>query len=331
VLALAGGNHGNGNGHVRVRVVSVGTGGGNAVQHMISSGIRCVEYICANTDAQALTQRTDCHKIQLGQSLTGGAGVSGNPQLGREAALESTTAIREALRDADMVFVVVCTGGGTGTGAAPVIAGIAKELGAFTVAVATRPFHWEDIQRGSVAEFGLAELKEHVDCLIRISNDKLLAPEHAARAAMFKKADDVLYFAVKDISAIILEDGMITLDFADVRDALSAAGLAHMGMGVADGKNRASEAARRALSDPLFEGLCISKAKRVVYVITAHPDDITGDEILKVGTIIGDAIHPESNVIMGMVYDEKLGDTLRITLIASEAKFSDAMRDDKRN
>ena len=305
-----------------VKVVGVGNGGCNAVQHMMRSGINVngLCFICADTDAQTLGRRAG-RKLQLGESLTKGAGTHGNPQMGREAALESVAAIKDALCDAHMVFVVVCMGGDTGTGAAPIIAEIARELGALTVGVATKSFHWEGEQRGKDAESSLAELKEYSDGLIHISNDRLLTfmPENATHAEMFKKADDILYFAVKGIAELIADNSLVGFDFADLHSIMCNAGVMRMGMGIASGEKRAAEATRRALSDPLLEDVSVNKAKFVLYNIAAHPEVITGDEVVEIGNTIGDAVHPEGCVGMNLVYDEKIGAKLRVTLIVSEA------------
>jgi cell division protein FtsZ len=298
--------------------VGVGGGGGNAVQNMIDSGLRGVQFICANTDAQALNRSTAACKIQIGERLTKGLGAGANPAIGREAALESVAAIKECLSDVDMVFVTAGMGGGTGTGAAPIIAQIAKEQGALTVGVVTKPFSFEGVKRKAAADSGIAEFRQHVDCLITIPNDRLLtfAPKKAPFAEMLRKANDILYCAVKGISDVIMEEGLINLDFADVRTAMSESGLALMGAGIASGENRAREAAMRAITSPLLEDVSIDGAKAVLYNITASMD-ITGDEIQEIGTTIADAVHPEANVIFGMVFDEHAGDELRITVIAT--------------
>ena len=231
--------------NAKLKVIGVGGGGGNAVQNMITSGLQGVQFICANTDMQALSRNNAPVKIQLGEKLTKGLGAGANPAVGREAALESVNAIREAIGDADMVFVTAGMGGGTGTGAAPVVAQTAKEMGALTVGVVTKPFSFEGARRRRFAEEGLEEFKQHVDCLITIPNDRLLAfaPKKTPFSAMLQKANDVLFYAVKGISDVILADGMINLDFADVRTTMSESGMALMGTGVAAGENRAREAA----------------------------------------------------------------------------------------
>lgn len=304
--------------NAKLKVIGVGGGGGNAVQNMISSGLQGVQFICANTDMQALSRNNAPVKIQLGEKLTKGLGAGANPAVGREAALESVNAIREAIGDADMVFVTAGIGGGTGTGAAPVVAQTAKEMGALTVGVVTKPFSFEGARRRRFAEEGLEEFKQHVDCLITIPNDRLLAfaPKKTPFSAMLQKANDVLFYAVKGISDVILADGMINLDFADVRTTMSESGMALMGTGVAAGENRAREAAQRAINSPLLEDVSLESAKAVLYNITASMD-ISTDEIAEIGDIIADATPEDTNIIFGVVYDENIGDELRLTVIAT--------------
>ena len=304
--------------NAKLKVIGVGGGGGNAVQNMISSGLQGVQFICANTDMQALSRNNAPVKIQLGEKLTKGLGAGANPAVGREAALESVNAIREAIGDADMVFVTAGMGGGTGTGAAPVVAQTAKEMGALTVGVVTKPFSFEGARRRRFAEEGLEEFKQHVDCLITIPNDRLLAfaPKKTPFSAMLQKANDVLFYAVKGISDVILADGMINLDFADVRTTMSESCMALMGTGVAAGENRAREAAQRAINSPLLEDVSLESAKAVLYNITASMD-ISTDEIAEIGDIIADATPEDTNIIFGVVYDENIGDELRLTVIAT--------------
>ena len=304
--------------NAKLKVIGVGGGGGNAVQNMITSGLQGVQFICANTDMQALCRNNAPVKIQLGEKLTKGLGAGANPAVGREAALESVNAIREAIGDADMVFVTAGMGGGTGTGAAPVVAQTAKEMGALTVGVVTKPFSFEGARRRRFAEEGLEEFKQHVDCLITIPNDRLLAfaPKKTPFSAMLQKANDVLFYAVKGISDVILADGMINLDFADVRTTMSESGMALMGTGVAAGENRAREAAQRAINSPLLEDVSLESAKAVLYNITASMD-ISTDEIAEIGDIIADATPEDTNIIFGVVYDENIGDELRLTVIAT--------------
>ncbi len=305
-------------GNAKIKVVGVGGGGGNAVQHMINSGLKGVTFVCANTDLQMLNNCTAETRIQLGEKLTKGLGAGANPNVGREAALESVGAIKDSIKDSDMVFVTAGMGGGTGTGAAPIIAQAAKEMGALTVGVVTKPFHFEGNKRRIAAEAGIEEFKQHVDCLITIPNDRLLsfAPKKAPFSEMLKKANDVLYHAVKGISDVIMEDGLVNLDFADVRTVMSESGLALMGTGVAVGDSRAREAAKMAINSPLLEDTSIEGAKAVLYNITSGYD-ITGDEINEIGTIIQEAAHPDANIIMGVVFDENADDRLSITVIAT--------------
>lgn len=305
-------------GSAKIKVIGVGGGGGNAVKNMIDSGLRGVQFVCANTDLQALTKNNAPFKVQLGEKLTKGLGAGANPSIGREAAVESVNAIREAIGDADMVFVTAGMGGGTGTGAAPVVAQAAKEMGALTVGVVTKPFSFEGVKRKRAAEDGLEEFKQHVDCLITIPNDRLLAfaPKKAPFSEMLQKANDVLFYAVKGISDVIVGEGLINLDFADVRTTMSEAGLALMGTGMASGENRAREAAQRAIMSPLLEDVSLESAKAVLYNITA-PMDITAEEIAEIGDIIADATPEDANIIFGVVFDDNVGDEIRLTVIAT--------------
>ena len=304
--------------NAKIKVIGVGGGGGNAVQNMIASGLRGVQFVCANTDVQALNKSGASVKVQLGEKLTKGLGAGANPSIGREAAVESVGSIREAIGDADMVFVTAGMGGGTGTGAAPVVAQAAKEMGALTVGVVTKPFSFEGAKRKRAAEAGLEEFKQHVDCLITIPNDRLLAfaPKKAPFSEMLQKANDVLYYAVKGISDVIVGEGLINLDFADVRTTMAEAGMALMGTGIASGENRAREAAQRAIMSPLLEDVSLESAKAVLYNITA-PTDITADEIAEIGEIIGDATPEDANIIFGVVFDDNIGDEIRLTVIAT--------------
>ncbi len=307
-------------GNAKIKVIGVGGGGGNAVRHMIDSGLRGVQFVCANTDLQALNKNDRALKVQLGEKLTKGLGAGANPAIGREAAVESVNAIREAIGDADMVFVTAGMGGGTGTGAAPVVAQAAKELGALTVGVVTTPFSWEGVKRKRAAEAGLEEFRKHVDCLITIPNDRLRtgAPKMSKVpfTEMLQRANDVLYYAVKGISDVIVSEGLINLDFADVRTTMSEAGPALMGTGMASGENRAREAAQRAISSPLLDDVSLESAKAILYNITA-PMDITAEEIEEIGTMIGEAAPEEANIIFGVVFDETIGDELHLTVIAT--------------
>ncbi|MDR1660513.1 MAG: cell division protein FtsZ [Desulfovibrio sp.] len=302
----------------KIKVIGVGGGGGNAVQKMISAGLRGVQFACANTDLQHLKKMDAPVKIQLGEKLTNGLGAGAIPAVGQDAAIESKTAIRDALADADMVFVTAGMGGGTGTGAAPVIAQLAKELGALTVGVVTKPFTFEGSKRMKAAEEGLENLRQHVDCLITVPNDRLVAfaPKKTPFRDLLQKANDVLFYAVKGISDVILGDGLINLDFADVRTTMSESGLALMGTGIASGENRAREATQRAIMSPLLEDVSLESAKAVLYNITASMD-ITGEEIEEIGNIIAEAMPPDARITFGVLYDESVGDEIRVTVIAT--------------
>ena len=304
----------------RIKVIGVGGAGGNAIRNMIQKGLKGVEFIVANTDYRVLDSNPAPEKIQLGKNLTKGLGAGGNPEIGREAALEAEDEIREVLSGADMVFVTAGLGGGTGTGAAPVVARISKELGALTVAVVTKPFAFEGRPRMMVAQQGLEELKEYVDTIITIPNDRLraLASPNARLYEMFQKADDVLYYAVRGISDLILRDGYINLDFADVRAVMTdMGGLALMGTGVASGDHRAEAATQSAISSPLLEDISISGAKGVLLNITAHPDTLTMEEATLISDMVSREAHEEAKIFWGVVFDEEAGEELRVTVIAT--------------
>ncbi|MFP5239776.1 MAG: cell division protein FtsZ [Acidobacteriota bacterium] len=304
--------------NARIKVVGVGGGGGNAVNNMICSALRGVTFITANTDIQALNKSKAEFKIQLGDKLTKGLGAGANPDCGRDAALESIDQIRKTICDADMVFVTAGMGGGTGTGAAPVIAQAAKEAGALTVGVVTKPFFFEGKKRMAAAERGIALLREQVDSIITIPNDRLLtmASKKAAFIEMLKKADEILYYAVKGISDLIMVPGLINLDFADVKAVMSEMGLAMMGFGVARGENRAKEAALKAITSPLLEDVTIDGAKGVLMNITCSPD-LTIEEVDEAASAITEAVHEDAKVFFGTVFDENAGDEIRITVIAT--------------
>jgi len=304
--------------NARIKVVGVGGGGGNAVNNMICSALRGVTFITANTDIQALNKSKAEFKIQLGDKLTKGLGAGANPDCGRDAALESIDQIRKTICDADMVFVTAGMGGGTGTGAAPVIAQAAKEAGALTVGVVTKPFFFEGKKRMAAAERGIAALREQVDSIITIPNDRLLtmASKKAAFIEMLKKADEILYYAVKGISDLIMVPGLINLDFADVKAVMSEMGLAMMGFGVARGENRAKEAALKAITSPLLEDVTIDGAKGVLMNITCSPD-LTIEEVDEAASAITEAVHEDAKVFFGTVFDENAGDEIRITVIAT--------------
>ncbi len=302
----------------KIKVVGVGGGGGNAVNNMISSALQGVAFASANTDVQALGRSMAEHKIQLGAKLTKGLGAGANPRTGCEAALESLELIKGFISDADMVFVTAGMGGGTGTGAAPVIAQAAKEMGILTVGVVTKPFFFEGKKRLESAEAGIEEFRKHVDSLITIPNDRLLqlAPKKATFIEMLKKADEVLYYAVKGISDLILVPGLINLDFADVRTVMSESGLAMMGTGIATGESRAREAAMKAITSPLLEGVSIDGARQVLMNITCGAD-LGIDEVSEAAGIVSEAAHDDVHVIFGTVCDDSVGDEMRITVIAT--------------
>ncbi len=302
----------------RIKVIGVGGGGGNAVNRMIEAGIEGIEFLVANTDLQALKRSHAPIKIQLGGKLTKGLGAGANPEMGRDAALEDTEKIIEVLEGADMVFVTTGLGGGTGTGAAPIIASLATELNALTVAVVTKPFHFEGRRRMHQAEQGLRELRECVDTVITIPNERLLhtVERGVSLADSFRVADDVLRQAVQGISDLITVPGLINLDFADVKAIMAGMGLALMGAGRASGENRAVEATQQAISSPLLEEATIEGAKGVLINITGGPD-LTLFEVNEASSIIREAADEDANIIFGAVIDESLTDEMKITVIAT--------------
>jgi cell division protein FtsZ len=302
----------------RIKVVGVGGGGGNAVNRMIEAGIDGIEFLVANTDLQALKRSRAPIKIQLGSKLTKGLGAGANPDIGRQAALEDTEKIIEVLEGADMIFVTTGLGGGTGTGAAPIIASLATELNALTVAVVTKPFHFEGKRRMIQADHGLRELRECVDTVITIPNERLLhtVDRGVSLSDAFRVADDVLRQAVQGISDLITVPGLINLDFADVRTIMSGMGLALMGVGRASGENRAIEATQQAISSPLLEEATIQGAKGVLINITGG-NDLTLYEVNEASSIIREAAHEEANIIFGAVIDETLQEEMKITVIAT--------------
>lgn len=301
----------------RIKVIGVGGGGNNAVNRMISAGLKGVEFIGINTDAQALQMSRAAEKIQIGVKLTKGLGAGANPDIGHSAAEESRDEIVQALLGADMVFVAAGMGGGTGTGAAPVVAEIAKEVGALTVGVVTRPFSFEGRKRAMQAERGILELRDKVDTLITIPNDRLLqvVDKHTTVQEAFKIADDILLQGVQGISNLITIPGLINLDFADVKTIMADTGSALMGIGQASGENRAVEAARKAISSPLLE-TSIQGAKGVLLNITGGPN-LTLLEVNEASEIVGDAADQEANIIFGAVIDDSLKDDIRVTVIAT--------------
>jgi cell division protein FtsZ len=314
----------------KIKVIGVGGGGGNAINTMIQSGVEGVDFICANTDAQALRNSLAPLKVQLGGKLTKGLGAGANPEMGREAAQEDRARIAEILQGADMVFIAAGLGGGTGTGAAPIIAEVAKELGALTVGVVTKPFTREGSQRHKKAEYGIEKLKEVVDSLIVIPNDRLLglSGKNTSILDAFKPSDDVLRQAVQGISDLITTSGLINVDFADVRAIMSERGMAMMGIGIAEGERRAAEAAQKAISSPLLEEIDISGAKGVLVNISGS-SNMTMDEFDEASSIIHEKVHEDANIIIGLVINEELGDRIKITAIATG--FGASFEKNKRN
>ena len=308
-----------------IKVIGVGGGGSNAIGTMIASRMKGVEFIVANTDIQALKALSTPSKLQLGVNLTKGLGAGSDPEVGRQAALENSEEIGGMFEDADMVFVTAGMGGGTGTGAAPVIAQLAKEKGALTVGVVTKPFHFEGKKRMSQAEMGLMELRSSVDTLITIPNQRLLGVvgRHAGIGDAFKTADNVLKQAVKGISDLILTSGLINLDFADVKTIMSVGGMAIMGSGSAEGDDRAIEAAQNAISSPLLEDTSIEGAKGVLINITGG-QDMSLFEIDEASTLIQEKAHQDAHIIFGAVVDEKMKKELRVTVIATGFEDKDA-------
>ena len=307
---------------VNIKVVGVGGGGNNVVNRMVRSGAQGVDFIAVNTDKQALNASSANYKLQIGEKLTGGKGAGSNPEIGRKAAEESRNQISKALEETDMVFVTAGMGGGTGTGAAPVVAEIARELGVLTVGVVTKPFGFEGRRRAQQAEAGIEELKDKVDSLVIIPNERLkfATDQKITFANAFEIADDVLRQAVQSISDLIRDTGFINLDFADVTAIMKGAGMAHMGVGRAAGKGKAEEAARMAISSPLLE-TSIEGARGVLINITGSTD-IGLEEVEQAATLVQQAVHPDALTIFGATFDESLDDEIRVTVIATG--FSDA-------
>ncbi len=301
-----------------IKVIGVGGGGGNALNTMIESGLTGVEFIAANTDVQALQANLAPIKIQLGKELTKGLGAGANPETGRNAALEDKAILQEVLGGADMVFVTGGMGGGTGTGAAPIIAQVAREMGALTVGVVTKPFGFEGKRRKQQSELGIQSLRQSVDTLITIPNQRLLsiAPPDMSMLEGFKLADEVLLNAVKGISDIINIPGRVNVDFADVKTIMSEMGMALMGIGTGHGPNRAAEAARTAINSPLLEDIDIEGATGILINITGT-SSMTLHEISEASTLIQEAAHEDANIIFGAVIDESMGDSIRVTVIAT--------------
>jgi cell division protein FtsZ len=302
----------------RIKVIGVGGGGGNAVNRMVREGFDGVQFIVANTDIQALRMNAAPIKIQLGEKLTKGLGAGADPEVGRHAALEDTDTLVQALSGADLVFVTTGLGGGTGTGGAPVIANLAGELGALTIAVVTRPFNFEGRKRAKQAEAGLEELRDKVDSVITIPNQRLLTGIDRSTSLLdaFAAADDVLRQAIQGISDLILVPGLINLDFADLKTIVTGMGVAVMGTGIGEGATRAVDAARRAISSPLLEDASIDGARGVIINITGGPD-LSLVEVDEASSIIHQAAHEEANIIFGAVVDPRLEGRVKITVIAT--------------
>jgi cell division protein FtsZ len=311
----------------RIKVIGVGGGGSNAVNRMVRCGFDGVEFIVANTDLQSLQHNAAPVKLQIGGKLTKGRGAGADPEVGRAAALEDTDAIIQALDGAEMIFVTTGLGGGTGTGAAPVIASLASELGALTVAVVTRPFRFEGKKRQLQAERGLEALRDCVDTMITIPNERLLSilDRSTPLTEAFSTADDVLRQAIQGISDLILVPGLINLDFADVKTIMTGMGMATMGTGVAEGMDRAVEAARRAILSPLLEGASVNGARGVIINITGGPD-LSLAEVCDAATIVQEAADEEANIIFGAVVDPSLKGKVKITVIATGFDGPSSMR-----
>jgi cell division protein FtsZ len=307
----------------RIKVIGIGGGGGNAVNTMISYDLKGVDFIAANTDTQALASVAAPVRIRLGEDTTKGLGAGANPETGRKAAEEARETLYQHLEGADMVFITAGLGGGTGTGGAPIVAEICKEINALTVAVVTKPFQFEGKTRNQKAEEGVEELRRIVDTLIVVPNQRLLSVggRNLTLLDAFKKADDILYHAVKGISDLIIVPGLINLDFADVKNIMSDMGLALMGTGTASGEDRAVEAARRAISSPLLEDNSIQGAHGVLLNITGGPD-MSLFEVSEASSLIQSEAHEDANIIFGTVIDERMGEEIRITVIATG--FEDA-------
>ena len=301
-----------------IKVIGVGGGGGNAVRHMVESEIEGVEFIGANTDAQALADMGANHTIQLGSSITKGLGAGANPEVGRQSAMEDRQKIAESLRDTDMVFITAGMGGGTGTGAAPVVAEVAKEMGILTVAVVTKPFSFEGKKRMQVADAGLKQLESVVDSLITIPNEKLMEVmgKKTSLLQAFAEANNVLLGAVQGISDLITRSGIINVDFADVKTVMSVTGTAMMGTGLARGDNRAQEAAEAAIKSPLLDNVSLQGAKGILVNITAG-NDLNLGEFTEVGDTIRDFASDSATVVVGTVIDDSMGEDLKVTVVAT--------------
>lgn len=302
----------------RIKVVGVGGSGKNALNHMIDAKVDGVEFICLNTDTQDLHHSKASKKIHIGRNLTKGQGTGMNPEIGREAAEETKAEIQEAIKGADMVFIACGMGGGTGTGAAPIVAQTARELGALTVAIVTRPFAFEGQQRGRIADQGLAELEKEVDAMITIPNDRLLAitSKDTSFKEAFAMSDEILRQAVEGISELITTQGIVNIDFADIKSVMSDAGAAFMGIGFASGESRAEEAAYNAINSPLLD-VIISGAKGVLFAISGG-DDITMHEVNTIAQIVTESVDPDAKIIFGPIHDDRLKKgEIKVTVIAT--------------
>ena len=318
---------------VQIKVVGVGGGGGNAVNRMVEAGIRGVEFVAVNTDKAALIKSNASLKIQIGDKTTAGMGAGGNPDNGRAAAEESKDEIAAAIRDADMLFITAGMGGGTGTGAAPIVAAIARELGILTVGIVTKPFPFEGKKRMTQAEAGIAALREQVDSLVVIPNERLssVSEQKLTFKNAFLIADDVLRQGVQSITELINVTALVNLDFADVKSIMADAGYAHMGVGIATGRDKAEQAARTAINSPLIE-TSMDNARGVIISITGSPD-IGLEEVELASSIISDMAHPDATIIWGAQLDDTLEDTIRVTVVATglgddaDKKGGDALTD----
>ena len=315
---MASNGHDLNNGQARFTVFGVGGGGGNAVEHMVQQGVKGVTFVCANTDKQALDRLTAENKLQLGAQTNRGLGAGANPEVGREAAEQDEEAIRELLEDSDMVFITAGMGGGTGTGAAPVVARIAKEMEILTVGVVTTPFKFEGGKRIKAAKAGIDALSNFVDSIITIPNDKLLKVYgNISMQDAFKKADDVLMHAVQGIAQTISSEGVINIDFNDIRTAMTAKGHAMMGIGRASGEDRARQATEKAIRSPLLDDLLLENAKGLIVNVVSS-ESVTLDELNEITEVVNDITDiEEANIFIGTVIDEKLGEDLHVTVIAT--------------
>lgn len=302
---------------VQIKVIGVGGGGGNALDRMVMSGVKCVEFVSVNTDKQALQRSKATQKIQIGEKITHGKGAGSKPEIGQKAAEENREEIAQAIRGTDMVFITAGMGGGTGTGAAPVVAEIAREMGVLTIGIVTKPFAFEGKRRMEQAERGIENLREHVDSLVIIPNERLkyASEQRITLLNAFSVADDVLRQGVQSISDLILLPGLVNLDFADVTAVMKDAGYAHMGVGRASGKDKAEAAANMAISSPLLE-TAINGAKGVIINITSSPD-VGLDEIDIASTLITEQADSEANIIWGAAFDETMEDEIKVTVIAT--------------